>query len=102
MKINLSPQVRADPLEVLKAGDRLTVNGDPFDFTQLPEGAVLPAAAVDCEFIIGDVRREGGELLLTLLLPIAWDAPQSCAFPQPILNPADGRVPLPTDEVPND
>lgn len=101
MKINLSPQVRPDAIEVLKAGDKLTINGELFDFTQLPEGAVLPAAAVDCQFIIGDVRREGGELQLTLLLPITWNAPDSCAFPEPILNPADGRVPLPTDEVPN-
>lgn len=101
MNINLSPQVRSDSLELLKAADKLTINGEVFDFTQLPEGSVLPAAAVDCEFIIGDVRREGGELQLTLLLPIAWDAPESCSFPQPILNPADGRVPLPTDEVPN-
>lgn len=101
MKIYLSPQVRADVLEVLKAGDKLTINGELFDFTPLAEGAILPAAAVDCEFIIGDVRREGGDLQLTLLLPIAWDAPESCTFPQPILNPADGRVPLPTDEVPN-
>lgn len=101
MNINLSPQVRADALGVLKAGDKLTINGEVFDFTPLVEGAVLPASAVDCEFIIGDVRREGDELQLTLLLPIAWDAPESCAFPQPILNPADGRVPLPTDEVPN-
>ncbi|WP_182341008.1 hypothetical protein [Comamonas koreensis] len=101
MKINLSPQVRPDALEVLKSGDKLTINGEQFDFAPLAEGAVLPAAAVDCEFIICDVRRQGGELHLTLLLPIAWDAPESCAFPQPILNPADGRVPLPTDEVPN-
>ncbi|MFA9287646.1 hypothetical protein ACCQ08_22895 [Comamonas sp. SY3] len=101
MKINLSPQVRADSLEVIKNGDKLTINGEPFDFTPITEGGVLPAAAVDCEFVIGDVRRQGGELQLTLLLPIAWDAPESCAFPQPILNPADGRLPLPTDEVPN-
>ncbi|WP_182341878.1 hypothetical protein [Comamonas koreensis] len=101
MKINLSPQVRSDALEVLKDADKLTINGELLDFTQLPEGGVLPAAAVDCEFIIGDVRRQGGELQLTLLLPIAWDAPESCAFPLPILNPVDGRVPLPTDEVPN-
>lgn len=101
MNINLSPQVRSDSLEVLKAADKLTINGEVFDFTPLPDGATLPAAAVACEFIIGDVRREGGDLQLTLLLPIGWDAPESCAFPAPILNPADGRVPLPTDEVPN-
>ncbi|MDR2330542.1 MAG: hypothetical protein LBE58_13130 [Comamonas sp.] len=101
MKIQLSPQVRADTLEVFKAGDKLTINGEDFDFAPLAEGGLLPAAAVDCEFVVGDVRRQGGELELTLLLPIAWDAPESCAFPQPILNPADGRVPLPTDEVAN-
>ncbi len=101
MNIDLSPQVRSESLEVHKAGDKLTINGEAFDFTPLPDGATLPAGAVNCEFIVGDVRREGGELQLTLLLPIAWDAPVSCAFPQPILNPADGRVPLPTDEVPN-
>lgn len=101
MKINLSPQVRPDALEVLKAGDKLTINGELFDFTQLPEGGVLPAAAVDCQFIIGDVRREVGDLQLTLLLPIDWDAAESCAFPHPILNPADGRLSLPTDEVTN-
>lgn len=101
MRINLSPQVRMDTLEIIKAGDKLTINGELLDFTPLAEGDVLPAAAVECEFIIGDVRRQDGELQLTLLLPIAWDAPQSCAFPQPILNPADGRVPLPTDEVLN-
>ncbi|WP_313329564.1 hypothetical protein [Comamonas sp.] len=101
MQINLSPQIRPGGLEVLKAGDTLTINGQLFDFTPVAEGGILPAAAVDCEFVIGDVRRQGGELELTLLLPIAWDAPESCAFPQPILNPADGRVPLPTDEVAN-
>lgn len=102
MKINLSPQVLTKTLKVLKSGDNLTINGEPLDFSKLPEGGVLPADAVECEFIIGDVRRRGGELQLTLLLPIAWDAPESCAFPQPILNPPDGRVPLPTDEVSND
>ncbi|MDR0260032.1 MAG: hypothetical protein LBI76_09500 [Comamonas sp.] len=101
MRIQLSPQVRADSLEVTKVGDKLTINGELFDFSPLAEGDVLPAAAVDCVFITGDVRREAGELLLTLLLPITWDAPESCAFPESILNPADGRVPLPTDEVPN-
>lgn len=101
MLINLSPQIREDKLIILKDGDKLTINGEIFDFTPLAEGDVLPAAAVDCNFIMGDVRREAGELQLTLLLPIAWDAPESCAFPQPLLNPADGLVPLPTDEVPN-
>lgn len=95
MKINLSPQVRSDSMEVLKAGDKLTINGEPFDFTRLPEGAILPASAVDCEFIIGNVNRQDGELHLTLLLPISADAGHEACFPEPIVNPEDGPIKLP-------
>ncbi|MBF5006832.1 hypothetical protein [Diaphorobacter caeni] len=100
MKINLSPQVRDDTLEVSRAGDALIINGATLDFTPLPEGAVLPGSAAGCEFIVGDVVRRDGQIELTLLLPIAWDAPHAAAFPQPIIDPPDGRVALPTDEVP--
>ena len=97
MKINLSPQVRDEALTISKRGDVLTINNRRYDFTQLPEGATLPAAAVDCEWVVGDVTRQGGELALTMLLPIAGDASPEACFPLPIVNPADGRVPLPTD-----
>lgn len=95
MKINLSPQFRNEALAVIKAGDKLIINGEAFDFTQLPEGAILPASAVDCEFIIGDVRRQDGELHLTLLLPISWDAGHEACFPESIVNPEDGRIKMP-------
>ena len=95
MKLTLSPQSRSDALEVHKAGDKITVNGEEFDFTQLPEGAFLPASAVDCEFIIGDVSRQDGELHLTLLLPISADAGHEACFPEPIVNPEDGLIKLP-------
>lgn len=97
MIINLSPQVRTDSLEVVKTADRLTINGALFDFAPLPEGAILPASAVQCEFIIEDVRRQDGELDLTLLLPIAWDAGHEACFPEPIVNPKDGVIKLPGD-----
>lgn len=45
MKINLSPQVRPDAIEVLKAGDKLTINGELFDFTQLCTYASEKASA---------------------------------------------------------
>lgn len=98
MIINLSPQVRAEKLEVLKSGGKLAINGEEFDFSQLPEGAVLPADAVDCEFIIGDVRRQDGELHLTLLLPISWNASHEACFPEPIVSPEDGPIKLPGAE----
>lgn len=98
MRINLSPQIRHDALEVFKAGDKLTINGEVFDFTQLPEGAVLPASAVDCEFIIGDLRRQDGELHLTMLLPIGSDAGHEACFPEPIVNQEDGLIKFPGAE----
>ena len=100
MHITLSPQVRPGSLAVQRSGDALTINGMRLDFAPLPEGAVLPASATNCEFIVGDVTRRAGQIELTLLLPIPWDASTAAAFPEPIINPSNGRVALPTDEVP--
>ena len=100
MRIALTPQVRADSLNVQRSGDALTINGTRLDFAPMPEGAVLPASATNCEFIVGNVTRRAGQIELTLLLPITWDASAVAAFPQPIINPPDGRIALPTDEVP--
>lgn len=95
MKITLSPQVRDDNLMLSKKGDTLTINGTAYDFSPLPDGAILPADAVACEYIIGEVKRVDGQLHLTLLMPIAWDAPHEACFPAPIINPPDGAITLP-------
>lgn len=95
MKIILSPQVRSDALEVHKAGDTLTINGETYDFSPLPDGAILPAAAVACEYVVGDVTRQAGQLAITLRLPIEWNAPPAACFPKPIINPPDGVIALP-------
>ena len=95
MRINLSPQVRDDALKITCKGDKLTINNRAYDFTQLPEGAILPATAVDCVFVIGDVTRVAGQLQLTVLLPIPLDAPREACFPEPIVNPPDGAIALP-------
>lgn len=95
MKITLSPQRRDDTLTVTKQGDTLTINGTAYDFSQLPDGATLPAEAVDCEFIIDPVERINGELELTLLLPHGLNASDAARFPQPIIDPADGALELP-------
>jgi len=95
MKINLSPQRRDDVLTITKQGDVLTINGTEYDFTQLPEGGTLPADAVDCKWIVSDVKRVNGELELTLLLPHSADASEAARFPQPIIDPADGELELP-------
>lgn len=94
MIIKLSP-VRSDAgLSVAKSGDTLEVNSVVLDFSQLPDGATLPAEAVGCEFVIAPVERINGDLVLTLMLPHAADAPQAARFPVD-LYPADGQVQLP-------
>ena len=95
MKINLSPQRRDDQLTLEKAGDTLTFNGTAYDFSQLPDGGTLPADAVDCEWLMSDVERIDGELVLTILLPHGANASEAARFPEPIINPADGEVELP-------
>ena len=101
MKISFVPQRRDDTLTVVKAGDVLTINGEDFDFSVIPPGATLPAAAVTSDFICGDVSRsEDGELELTLLLPHGPNPSEAVAFPAPLLDPEDGPLPLPTDSLP--
>lgn len=95
IKINLSPQVRAGTLTVSKSGDALIVNGETFDFSQLTEGSTLPADAIDCEYFVGEAKRENGDIELTLLLPIGANATEAQRFPDPITVTSDGAVMLP-------
>lgn len=101
MKINLSPQRRDDILEVSKAGDVLTINGDVFDFSSLPDGATIPDGEVPCAFISGPVERIEGDLHLTLILPHGINPSEAVAFPSPIADPPDGSIVLPTGGIVN-
>ncbi|OZB38013.1 MAG: hypothetical protein B7X50_11745 [Alishewanella sp. 34-51-39] len=97
MVITLSPIRLDEPLTASLSGDVLTLNGEAFDFTQLPEGATLPTEAIDSEHFVGPVERISGELHLTLRLPHGHNPSQSVAFPQPITIAVDGPVALPFD-----
>ena len=99
MQITLTPQRRDDTLTLVRSGDVLTINGEAFDFTAIPEGGTLPRDAVACDWLAGDVTRSGGVLHLTLVLPHGADAPQATLFPAPLTLTGDGPVVLPTDEV---
>lgn len=99
MRINLVPQCCSDTLSVSKSGDVLTINGEQFDFSLLPEGATVPAGSVPCKWVLGDVERFDGEIVLTLLMPHASAAPRHVRFPAPIIDPPDGGVVLPTSEA---
>lgn len=101
MHITLSPVRLDETLAASRAGDVLTLNGDDFDFAQLPEGGTLPAEAIASEWIAGPVERINGELHLTLRLPHGANPSQAVAFPEPIHVTQDGPVKLPTDEVEN-
>ncbi|WP_252959002.1 hypothetical protein [Pseudomonas simiae] len=95
MLIKLSPCRCDELLKVSKRGDVLTINGERFDFRALPEGAVLPASAVECDFVVGDVMRQNGELIITLLLPCGPDDTDAVNYPADIVSPPDGNVSLP-------
>lgn len=95
MIITLSPVRSDETLTVAKQGDVLTLNGEVFDFGPLPEGATLPAGAIDNGWFVGAVERVSGELRLTLRLPHGPDASEAARFPQPLHILADGPVELP-------
>lgn len=102
MRIDLSPQRRDDALEVLKHDDVLTINGEEFDFSNLPNGAKLPREAVECEWLASDVERIDGDIYLTLIVPHGPNPSPAVAFPAPLVNPANGKLALPRDPEPEE
>ena len=100
MKITLTPVNMAAHLTLERAGDVLTINGTAYDFGALPDGATLPRAAVDCQWLASDVERAGGALHLTLTLPHGPNAPPETRFPAPVIDPHDGPVALPPHDIP--
>lgn len=94
MIIKLKP-IRWDAeLSVVKLGDVLAINGDAFDFSQLLESQALPFGSVGSEFVVGDVTRQDGQLVISLLAPHGADAGEAARFPVDITDPADGPVEL--------
>lgn len=107
MKISFDPIRWGAKLEVVKAGDVLTINGEDFDFSVIPEGALLPGSAVASEFVRGDITRTDGVLFLTLVLPYDVGGPNHQFDPLPLDNPPDGPLVFPApellpDEVPSE
>lgn len=98
MKIKLSPVRSDERLVASVSGQAITLNGTEYDFTQLQDGESLPADAVDCKWICGDVRNVDGEICLTLVLPHGINAPQETRFPEHFdkyMTVTSGNVPLP-------
>ena len=95
MHITFCPMRHDLPLALLRAGDVLVANGSAYDFGPLPEGALLPAAAVDCDWLAGDISRSGGQLRLALILPHGAEAGFELLHPADLLLSQDGPVTAP-------
>ena len=95
MIIKLSPQRRDDKLEVSRVGAVLTINGEAFDFSKMASGDTLPASAISSPWFSGQVDNVGGELELTLILPLPANYSSEQAFPVPLENVPDGPVVFP-------
>ena len=95
--ITLIPQRRDDSYSLSVAGEVLTIDGEALDLSVIPEGATLPAGAVDCRWIAGPIRREGGDLHLSMILPHGPAPPEAMAVahPEPLSVATDGPVALP-------
>lgn len=95
MKIHWSP-IRMDETYTLERdGDIVTVNDEIFNFSSLPEGATLPASAIDNKFFCGPVEKIDGELHLTMLLPHGADASEAARFPTVMDVTENGLVEMP-------
>ncbi|VVN87706.1 hypothetical protein PS718_01628 [Pseudomonas fluorescens] len=95
MRIILSPQRRDENFTVIKAGDKLTVMGEEFDFSPIGNGDVLPASAVSSMWFLDKIERVEGELVLTLLFPNPLNYSPEQAFPVDLVNVPDGPVAFP-------
>jgi hypothetical protein len=101
MLINLVPVRMDQMLQAEVKGEALILNGATVDFSGLAEGAVAEAASFGCDWLIGDVLREKGEVILTLILPHGADAPEETRFPKALRPSAKGKVALPPHGAPD-
>jgi hypothetical protein len=95
MRLTFIPQWgRPEPVMSV-AGDVLTINGAAFDFGALPDGATLPRAAVDCDWLASDVERIDGVVQATVIAHLD----DTAALDQPeapwMINTTDGPLILP-------
>jgi len=90
MIIDLSPVRDDGALDVACNGNTALIDGLFYDFGQLGEGDRLPRAAVTCPALRSDVTRQGGQVRLTLHLPLPVDADFALRFPDPIMSDTPG------------
>jgi hypothetical protein len=98
--ISFSLRFGAPKVVLGKIGDTLIVNGDPLNFSSLPDGAELPAEAMENDAVEGNVSRTGDEIRLTVVLP--YEVLGHVDAPEPLMITEDGPITLPEIAVPID
>ena len=85
MIINLSPVFSEDVISAFVDGDKITINGEEFDFGPLLPGQTLPFGAIDSYHFAGSVvRHDTGVIEVTLRFPHPVNASENMRFPAPI------------------
>lgn len=72
----------------------LTVNGEDYDLSLVPDGATVEHP------VLQTVEREGDDYTVQLSMPHVHDAPHARRFPDPIVMLTDGVVPFPDNTPP--
>lgn len=94
LKINFSP-VRADREQVTAhwADPVLTVDGEPYDLSELGDGD-------DAEHeVLQKVERTGDDYEVTFTIYHGAKAPEATRFPLPLMVASDGSVAVPEYDV---
>ena len=86
-------------LDVSVSGDTITINGEVIDLSGLADGDKLFGSAVDHPLVVGIIERNGTEITIPILFPIAYGASLDARFPDDIVMVTDGPVILPQTEV---
>lgn len=98
--ITLWPDLVDWPVDMQVNGMTITIDGEPIDFSVIPDGHRLPSEAVDNKwFVIGRfVERRGDDIHLTLRHPVSMDTLESIRAPvEPIVLSVDrGDVHMPS------
>lgn len=94
MKITFHPQRRDEELHLAKSGETLFINGEAFDFSDVPEGGLLPASAIKSPFIGGPVTRKDGVIDVHILMPHSAKANDVCRLSRRVLVTRDGEIKL--------
>jgi hypothetical protein len=100
MQITLSPTRGDAPRTLNRSGDIITVDGEPFDFSQIAEGDTLPREAVTGNWLASDVTRTSGVLHFRVVFPHGGGAPTETRFPSPITVTENGPITLPPYDTP--